>query len=551
MAQLAIDYGTDKVRLLGFEGAGKRLRVLSVVEVSLNGQAPPTTEGADAPGADDHAAEAIGQALDDAGMDTDPSAMAWPAGQAMFREFTLPFTGDEQIAKVVRFEAESHIPLDIDDVVTQHLVLRKTRDKAQILAVAVKKDDLLDRLDVLEPTGVDPMFVDVDVLALLHALDGAGVLAEHPRSVVISVQDHATYLLFLDEGRLIAVRSLRLGAHGIPRVPGGADPADVARAADGREAEVIAGRTTEFLGRLERETRRTLTGLPPVEGLPVVLLLGSGRAVPGLDASVGKLFPGARVELLDLLSRVEHELSAEDADRFGPDLGVALGVAYRLAGHDLTGVDFRRDECAYKRKFDQLKTPLIVLAFVVLLVVGLHGIDTFKRFQKIQREYGALLTNAQEQLQQQVGDNQEARKVWEGRPFGPEQMQAIAAAFDRRHNELALQLGRSAQIPAMPSALAVWMELSRVLLGNEEKLGRLWLRRIDIDVKARTPTLRVSGRMLDPSRYNELINLLSADPLFRNLRPGDVSPAPDGDFWDFGDTTADIDLDELARRKEG
>ena len=153
-SQTAIAYGTDRVRLLEFDGSGKRVRVLQVVDVPLE---RPEGDGQELT-AEDLAAEAIAAAADEAG------------------------------------------------VVMQHLVLRKTRDKSHILAVAIRKDDLLDRFDVLEEADMDPMFVDLDVFALLNALHHTGVAGEHERCVVIDVADHATKLLFLVDGSLFAVR---------------------------------------------------------------------------------------------------------------------------------------------------------------------------------------------------------------------------------------------------------------------------------------------------------------------------------------------------------
>src|SRR5262245_60723790 len=128
-AQIAIEYGTRRVRLLEFDGSGKKVRVLGVRDVSLDlppelvmlediekaegerGEgAPPARQGEDP---DDVRAKAIAKAVSESGFVRDPSAMAFPAAHAMFREFDLPFTTREQIEKVVKFECESHFPGDI------------------------------------------------------------------------------------------------------------------------------------------------------------------------------------------------------------------------------------------------------------------------------------------------------------------------------------------------------------------------------------------------------------------------------------------------------
>src|SRR5690606_4667767 len=109
VAQTAIDYGADRLRLLEFDGSGKRIRVLDVVDVDL--AVAPADDDVEP---DDLRAEAVAEAAKEARLVTDPCGMAFASAHALFREFDLPFTNDEQIEKVVRFEAESHIPLDID-----------------------------------------------------------------------------------------------------------------------------------------------------------------------------------------------------------------------------------------------------------------------------------------------------------------------------------------------------------------------------------------------------------------------------------------------------
>src|SRR5262245_17936229 len=297
--QTIIDYGGHRVRLMEFDGSGKKLRVLGVTDVPLDGVVP---EGEAAAEAGDAQAEAIRKALRAAGFTNDPCAMAFDASNAMFREFDLPFTSDDQITKVVRFESESHVPGDIDDYVLQHQVLRKTRDKSHILVIAVKKDELLDRLDILEESGLDPMVVDIDDLALHNALVATGVTDEHPRIAVINAQERSTSLLFIEKGKLFAVRSIRIGTHGAGHgaAPGeGRGPQDGNGKATRDDKALDTARTHEYLTRLTREIRRTTSTLPDALPVDELYVTGPGGSVPGFAAALGEVL-GREPKPLDL-----------------------------------------------------------------------------------------------------------------------------------------------------------------------------------------------------------------------------------------------------------
>jgi len=85
----------------------------------------------------------------------EPVAMSWDSALTVFREMDLPFTSQEQIRKVIKYEAESHLlNCDIDDVVVCFYKLREEREKSHVMVMAARKDLLLNRFEVLSRAGV-------------------------------------------------------------------------------------------------------------------------------------------------------------------------------------------------------------------------------------------------------------------------------------------------------------------------------------------------------------------------------------------------------------
>jgi len=544
--QTAIEYAGRRVRLLEFDGTVRKLRVLGVREVDVD--VPPATEGG--PDPDDVRARAIAEAMKEEGFVTDPSGMAFDAGHAMFREFDLPFTNEEQIAKVVRFESESHFPGDIDEVVIQHIVLRRLRDKSHLLVAAVRKDDLLDRLDILEESGLDPQFVDIDVFAMFHALVGTGLAAEHPKLIVVDANTSTTTLLFLAEGTLFAVRSIRIGSHGVtagtgdalPAVEGAEESAGLGSAAaaavarsSARDTELETARTHDYLARLSREIRRTLSTLSEFGQADALYVTGSGSRLPGIRESMTAAF-GLQAKPLNLLERVDHKLSDADVERYGPEFGAPLGVAYKLCGLDETRTDFRREEAAYTRKFDQVKTPLIVLALMIFLVTAFQGLHAYMDVKKLKAEYGErILATGDLQLSKLFESESEleaAKARVEAVEFGPKRVQVQLNEIQKLGEDIKQRLGRSN---------TAWIELFDVVKENEDTIGRIALTRVDVEATGKEPTIKISGEMEDLTHLSAFVELLKARPLFPEVSVGSTKPTNKGTL-SFTDVTLHVDF---------
>jgi len=528
--QTAIEYGGRRVRLLKFDGSGKKLRILGVHDISLDVEADGDTDP------DDVRALAISAAVKESGCPRDPCAMSFDAGHAMFREFDLPFTNDDQIAKVMRFEAESHFGGDIDDFVIQHTVLRKGRDKSHLLVAGIKKDDLLDRLDILDESNLDPMTVDVDGFALYNALVATGLAEEHERIAVVNAQESSTTLMFLVDGKLFALRSIRIGTHGVLHDADGVVPEE------GFEHDVETARTHDYLTRLVREVRRTLGTLPDLGTLDALYITGSGSRLAGFGEAVGGVLGGA-AQPLDLLSRVNHKLTDDEVDQFEPDIGVVLGTAFKLNGIDVTRTDFRREEVAYTRKFDQVKLPLIVLSFALFLVVAFLGLDAYKQRQHMDGEYKNIILLAQKQLEALALDNEEVEQDLARAAFGPDRVREAVMMARELKEDIEVHLGRGQRIPEQRSALAVWIELFVTIGDNETRIGRIALDRVDVEVSSRNPYAKLSGEVEDQTQFQELLNIFGANEMFSEVRPGGTRQTSSG--LRFTDLEIELDLSVL------
>lgn len=87
----------------------------------------------------------------------------------IIKRVTLPLMEESELNLSIKFEAEQHIPLDMDAVTVDfHIIGPKsgTDDQMEVLLVAVKKDVLNDYVDVVRQAGLEPAVVDVQHFAL-------------------------------------------------------------------------------------------------------------------------------------------------------------------------------------------------------------------------------------------------------------------------------------------------------------------------------------------------------------------------------------------------
>jgi hypothetical protein len=171
---------------------------------------------------------------------------------------------------------------------------------------------------------------------------------------------------------------------------------------------------------------------------------------------------------------------------------------------------------------------LIVLSFLVFLVVAFLGLDAYMQAGKLRTEYENMVKHGDSYLGSVMGDAAAARAKWERAEPGPARVKAVLDAVKGLREEIQQKLGRGERIPDLESSLAVWIELSNAIFANEEAIGRLALKSIDIDVMSRPPQIKLDGQLEDLTHFAELQRILRERPMFKKVEPGSTQPVDDG-----------------------
>ena len=250
----------------------------------------------------------------------------------------------QEAREVIRWEAEQHVPFDMENVNLDFQILDPDADglEMSVLLVAAKRDLVEARSALLQDAGLEPIRIDVDAFAVQTAYE-ANYAAEGGAAYgLVNVGHELTNVNFVQEHDPLLTRDLPVGSQryiealqknlGLSqedanaalqgRFPEHASPEAVRQQLADVSQEIVAGvdRARAFL---------TTGGAGSEVPLRLLYLSGGCAGIPGLAEQLGQAL-GVPVDVLDPLRRVSYEPSLftdESKRELGPLLSLAVGLA--------------------------------------------------------------------------------------------------------------------------------------------------------------------------------------------------------------------------------
>jgi type IV pilus assembly protein PilM len=513
---VGLDIHARGVRAVEVTGGRKNFRVARYMERSLTprGGAPDPEE----------LREALVEIFRGGKFSRHSVVTAVEAHDTVVREIPVPFKADDQIRKVVKYEAEHHLhDCDADDVIVQYTKVGESGDGTNLLVFAARKEAISRRIEYARSAGVEPLAMDLDALAAYYAVQAAGLLDDAPPCVLLEIGHRSTGMVFIVDGEVRALRSVRMGvdsiAQGLARdmeidfseadhklTELSADeegdlllPID--RVDDRKETEkshvqlerdLFHHKRDEFVARLKREFIRSSAALRGAGRPERVLVTGAGLQVPGLLELLGQRL-GTPIDSFRPSEHFPCKLNSDVKENFDNGAAVALGLALKGIGNVPVEIDFRQEELQVANKFELLKNSLaitVTLVFIGLLAFSFYCVIKKRELQD--ERYEPMLTNAFQSFSEVAAKhNQLGDKLVDARHHVDvsriEQAGERPLAVRRFINELRRMkkrlhrvVGDDQGLPPLKSAVQTWNDIFGVVNQNHEQIGYIDFESISI-----------------------------------------------------------------------
>ena len=334
---VGLDIGSGLIKVAVIEHGRNEPELAKVVITPLLGDAIVEGEVMD-PGL---VTDAIRQSLEAAGVKAKTVVTAVGGRDVIIKKIQIERVKEQQARELMRWEAEQHVPFDMESVELDFQILDPDGDglEMQVLLVAAKRELIESKLRLLGDAGVTPSVVDVDAFALHNAFELNYPDAMQGVVGLVNIGHEVTNINILDDGVPILTRDITVGTRrfreDLQRDRGiSAEEAQALVQGYDRSPQldsIIESRGEEIAVGIERAAAFLASSSRTGSQMRAVYVCGGGSRIPGLtDALAARL--RLPVELANPLANLKVRDGALESlvtDEVAPLLMLPVGLALR------------------------------------------------------------------------------------------------------------------------------------------------------------------------------------------------------------------------------
>lgn len=292
--------------------------------------------------------DAIQQLFRENKVKTSDVAIAVSGHSVIIKKITMAYMSEEELAESIRWEAESYIPFDIDDVQMDYQVLDEADrgdGNMDVLLVAAKKEKVSEYVSVVQQSGKSPVVVDVDSFALQNALTSNYELSDLQVTALINIGASVMNINIMQGRSTVFWRDISFGGNvytdAIQKDLGvDFDSAEILKrgeSVDGIDFEQVIPVLSSVTQDLGVEVQKTFDFFKATAGsdkIDRIMLTGGCSKILNLDSFLADRFD-AQVELLNPFQNIsynEKQFNSQVIHDLRASAAIAVGLAMRRGG---------------------------------------------------------------------------------------------------------------------------------------------------------------------------------------------------------------------------
>ena len=152
--------------------------------------------------------------------DYDQVYISIPASKIVFKEIDIPFLDTDKIRMILDYEIEDKLPFSIQDSVVDFIITKQfvEEKKSQILAGAVRNQDIENILNIYQQADVEPTKITIDLFSIYSLFQQ---IPEYKNiknsSTIIDLGSSSTRIALLQDGHLKLTRVIPQGINTIAK----------------------------------------------------------------------------------------------------------------------------------------------------------------------------------------------------------------------------------------------------------------------------------------------------------------------------------------------
>jgi type IV pilus assembly protein PilM len=336
---VGLDIGSGLIKLVAISHASGGPVLTKVAFTSIGNDAIVEGEIMD-PGI---VAEAIKECMASAGVKTKQVVTAVGGRDVIVKKITMDRMEESDAREVIRWEAEQHVPFDMDNVELDFQILDPYGDGLQmtVLLVAAKRELVEHKLALLADVGLQPSIIDVDAFALHNAFEINYPEAMNGVVGLVNIGHENTNIYILDDGIPVLTRDIPVGTRrfreDLQRERGqSAEEAErlLQGSASGEIPEgFLQTRTEELAVGIERAGAFLQTASRSAGGIGRIFITGGGARIPRLSRALGERLkiPVQLANPIEKLQVADGVFDTMQVDEVAPLLMLPIGLALRTA----------------------------------------------------------------------------------------------------------------------------------------------------------------------------------------------------------------------------